>query len=63
MNLEVHLLDADMDLYGKEIAVTPVSFIRGEEKFDSLEELKNAIARDTEKTKKFFQKRRSATCN
>lgn len=63
VNLEVHLLDADMDLYGKEIAVTPVSFIRGEEKFDSLEELKNAIARDTERTKKFFQKRRSATCN
>ena len=63
VNLEVHLLDADLDLYGKEISVTLISFLRGEEKFDSLEDLKNAIAQDTEKTRKFFQKRRSNTCN
>ncbi|MGM9567629.1 MAG: bifunctional riboflavin kinase/FAD synthetase [Clostridia bacterium] len=63
VNLEVHLLDFDADLYGKEISVTLISFLRGEKKFDSLEELKSAIALDTEKTKKFFQKRRSNPCN
>ena len=63
VNLEVHVLDLDQDLYGKTISVTLMSFIRGEKKFSSLDELKNAIAQDTEKTKKYFQKRRSGSCN
>ena len=63
VNLEVHLLDFDADLYGKEISVTLISFLRGEKQFGSLDELKSAIAADTEKTKKFFQKRRSNSCN
>ncbi|MBQ1252074.1 MAG: bifunctional riboflavin kinase/FAD synthetase [Firmicutes bacterium] len=63
VNLEVHILDFDEDLYGKNIAVTLLSFIRGEKKFASLDELKAAITEDTEKTKKYFQKRGSASCN
>lgn len=63
LNLETHILGANIDLYGKEISVTLLSLIRDEQKFDSLAELKNAIADDTEKAKKFFQKRRSNTCN
>lgn len=63
VNLEVHFLDADLDLYGREIAVTLISFLRGEEKFGSLDELKNAIAGDKERAKKFFQKRHSRPCN
>lgn len=63
INLEVHILHLDENLYGKIISVTLLSFIRGEKKFGSLDELKNAISEDKEKTKKYFQKRRSSSCN
>ncbi|MBQ4092943.1 MAG: bifunctional riboflavin kinase/FAD synthetase, partial [Firmicutes bacterium] len=63
INLEVHILNLDENLYGKVISVTLLSFLRGEKKFGSLEELKNAISEDKEKAKKYFQKRRSNTCN
>ncbi|SET81621.1 bifunctional riboflavin kinase/FAD synthetase [Oceanicella actignis] len=38
-NLEVHLLDFSGDLYGAQISVALVSFIRPEEKFDDVEAL------------------------
>jgi len=46
--LEVHLLDADIDLYGKQLAIDFHHFIRGEVRFDSLDELKAQIARDAD---------------
>ncbi len=46
INAEVHLLDFSGDLYGKEITVAFLSFLRPEKKFDSLEELKAQIAED-----------------
>lgn len=46
--LEVHLLDVDEDLYGKTAIVDFVSFIRGEKKFASLEELKAQVLSDIE---------------
>ena len=51
VNAECHLLDFAGDLYGKEITVAFYAFIRPEQKFDSLEELKNQIAADAEKVK------------
>lgn len=42
------------DLYGKEITLEFIAFLRPEKKFDSLEELKNAILEDAEKTNKIF---------
>jgi riboflavin kinase / FMN adenylyltransferase len=44
--LEVFLFDFDGDLYGQEIAVELIAHIRGDAKFDSMEALKEQIARD-----------------
>ncbi|PIC65590.1 bifunctional riboflavin kinase/FMN adenylyltransferase [Sporosarcina sp. P13] len=43
---EVHLLDATLDLYGQEVAIDWLHRIRSERKFDSLEALKEQIAKD-----------------
>ena len=44
--LEVHLFDFEGDLYGMEIEVEFLRFIRGEKKFASVEDLREQIARD-----------------
>ncbi len=46
--LEVHLLDVNEALYGKQLAIDFHEFIRGEVRFDSLDELKAQIARDAD---------------
>ena len=46
--LEVHLLDVNEALYGKQLAINFHEFIRGEVRFDSLDELKAQIARDAD---------------
>lgn len=44
--IETHVLDFSGDLYGKTLEISFLTFIREEEKFDSLQELQNAIERD-----------------
>lgn len=44
--LEAHILDHTLDLYGKEIEVSLVEYIRQEHRFESLEALKEQIAKD-----------------
>ncbi|MEJ6010082.1 bifunctional riboflavin kinase/FAD synthetase [Novosphingobium aquae] len=44
--LEPHFFDFSEDLYGQEIEVAFHKFLRGEEKFSSLESLKDQMARD-----------------
>ena len=44
--LEAHLLDFDGDLYGRRIRVEFVEKIRGEQKFNHLDELKQAVEND-----------------
>lgn len=46
--LEVHIFDFSGDLYGREIGVRLVRFLRPDARFDGLEELKAAIAADVE---------------
>ena len=53
--LEVHMLDAKEELYGKHLSIEFVHFIRGEIKFPSLEELKAQIARDADSARDFFR--------
>lgn len=53
-NLEVHVLDRDIDLYGRHIEVTFRHKLREEIKFGSIEELQENIARDIEKTRAWF---------
>ncbi len=45
-NFEVHLFDFDGDLYGAEISAELVSYLRGEERFDSAEALVAQMDRD-----------------
>ncbi len=54
VNVECHLLDFAGDLYGKHITVAFYDFLRPEQKFDSLEELKAQIAADTAQVRKGF---------
>jgi riboflavin kinase / FMN adenylyltransferase len=44
--MEIHLLDFSGDLYGQSLEAELVSFIRGERKFESIDELRRQIARD-----------------
>jgi riboflavin kinase/FMN adenylyltransferase len=44
--VEAHLLDWSGDLYGKNLVVQLVKFLRPEQKFSSLEALKNQIQLD-----------------
>lgn len=47
-SVEVHILNFNSDLYGKEISVHFLDFIREEIKFDSVKSLSNQIASDVE---------------
>lgn len=48
---ETHIFDFSSDLYGQEIKVYPLEFIREELKFDSLEELKNEVMKNIREVK------------
>ncbi|MCX7990461.1 MAG: bifunctional riboflavin kinase/FAD synthetase [Proteobacteria bacterium] len=50
-NFEVHILDFDDNIYGKEITVEFVERIRGIEKFKDVEDLKNQIYEDIKKAR------------
>jgi riboflavin kinase/FMN adenylyltransferase len=56
-NLEVHLLDREIGLYGLHIDVTFRQKLRDELKFDSLEELRENIARDIENARSWLARR------
>lgn len=55
--IETHFLDFDENLYGRVISIEFLSFIREEEKFDSIEELRLAIVRDENLALEFFKNR------
>lgn len=52
LSVEVHLLDWAGDLYGQTLTVSLASFIRPEQKFDSLPQLKTQIEKDCETAKR-----------
>lgn len=52
--LEVHVLGYNGDLYGRHVRVNFHARLRDEEKYDSLDALKQGIARDVDKTRHFF---------
>lgn len=47
-SIEVHILDFDSDLYGKEVTVDWMARIRAEQKFNSVDELIEQIGKDKE---------------
>jgi riboflavin kinase/FMN adenylyltransferase len=52
--LEVHLFDHDSDLYGKHLRVRFLEKLRDEQKYDGIEALKQAIARDARQAREYF---------
>lgn len=52
--LEVHLLDAAIDLYGRHIEVVLLDKIRDEQRFTSLDALKEQIANDVVTARRFW---------
>lgn len=59
-NLEVHLFDFSGDLYGAEISVALVSFIRGEERFDDVDALIARMHEDCAEARRRLAARRAA---
>ena len=55
-NLEVHLLDREIELYGRHIEVMFRQKLREEIKFGSVEELQANIVRDIENTRAWFSR-------
>lgn len=53
--VEAHLLDFDGDLYGQELEITFAQRLRDEQKFASLEDLKNQIASDIAAARQWFE--------
>ena len=53
---ETWLLDFSGDLYGKRVTLEFLRFLRPEQRFESLEILREAVLRDAENTRKFFEK-------
>jgi riboflavin kinase/FMN adenylyltransferase len=54
--LEVHLFDCEGELYGRRVKVRFLEKLRDEEKYDGLEALKEAIARDARQARAYFEK-------
>lgn len=55
VTVEPWLLDFEGDLYGKTLTLEFYRFLRPEQKFDSLEALKQAILENEKQTREFFQ--------
>ena len=52
--LEVNIFDFDQEIYGKELTIEFLAFIRDEIKFDNFEKLKKQVEKDIQKAKSFF---------
>ena len=53
-NMETFILDLDADLYGKSVSVAFYKLLRPETKFNSIDELRAAIAENVCQTKEYF---------
>jgi riboflavin kinase/FMN adenylyltransferase len=54
--LEVYIFDFSQDIYNNILNIEFLDFLRGEQKFNSLNELKQAIANDCLQAKEYFNK-------
>ena len=57
ITIEVHMLDASRDLYGQDVRVELLEYLRPEQRFDSIDALKEQIGRDAETAKNYFEHR------
>jgi riboflavin kinase/FMN adenylyltransferase len=56
--LEIHLFDFDRDIYGDEVEVSFLEYLRPEKKFESLTQLREQIGRDASIARGIYQGRR-----
>lgn len=56
--VEAFVLDADADLYGQHVALDFVARLRGQAKFDSVDDLTEAIGRDVDKARRILSAQR-----
>ena len=56
--LEVHLFGLEDEIYGEDLEVDFVQFLRGEQKFEGLEELKTQIAEDIKTARRILEKKK-----
>ena len=54
IKIEAHILDFNDDIYHKEIKLSLKNFIRDEQKFENIDELKNQVLDDIESVKKYI---------
>jgi len=52
--LEIYLLDFDRDIYGNDVEVRFIRYLRPEQKFDSLEALVQQIERDVRQARELL---------
>ena len=55
LNLEVHILNFDQDIYKSRIQVEFMRYLRGEKKFNGVNELKTQINLDIKEAEKYFE--------
>ena len=55
LTAETYIFDFDKEIYGGNVKVSFCHFIRPEQKFGSAEELKNALIKDRENIRKYFE--------
>ncbi len=53
--METHIMNCEKDLYGKEIKVEFIKWLRDEKKFDTITQLKNAIKENKEKALEIYK--------
>lgn len=53
--VEAHILDFNQDVYGKHAKIEFLDFLRYEQKFSGIEELKQTIMQNIEQTKEYFK--------
>jgi len=58
--VETHLFDFDMDIYGEEITVAYVEYIRPEVMFDSVDKLVEEIGNDCNLAKSILESERNS---
>lgn len=54
VTVEGYILDFNGDLYGKMVRMEFYKYLRGERKFNSLEELRDEVMRNAEQTRTYF---------
>ena len=56
--IEVNIFDFDKDIYGKELKVEFIEYLRGDEKFTTIENLKNQLTKDKQAALEVFEARK-----